>query len=263
MTASPSVRIDWRRLASGSAKEQAAFAAEVGCLLGRLDCQPPETDDAIAHWMKLDRWPPRASRTRPTHRPASAIKATHEGQSANAWNATPAAPPRSTSTRPAGKVILQHTGTSTWGVSLVLESCPPMDAITATTRASQTASDPTHRQPRLRRSRCVEDGDPMTRHPSAVVERGHRMRGGLPGRAARAGCARCLAAHGGRSNGGLPAAHSTADTPGSRVRTYPAAKQAGTATTETRTTFTAAARGRSASKTMTEVSTSGWMRYVA
>lgn len=48
----------WRSLAAGGPVQRQQFITEIGRRLGHPGYQPPDTGDAIAHWIEYDSWQP-------------------------------------------------------------------------------------------------------------------------------------------------------------------------------------------------------------
>jgi hypothetical protein len=125
----------WRLLAAGDAEQQQRFIAEIGLRLGRPDYQPPDSGDAIAHWMRFD------SGQRPS-KPHRLFSETREHCSTRQATASPRSNDRQERSafwfrvnRVGGSVLLHHRHIRP---VLIREWSPSMDGITATIWASQT-----------------------------------------------------------------------------------------------------------------------------
>jgi hypothetical protein len=131
----------WRSLAAGDPAEQQQFITAIGQRLGRPGYQPPDTGDAIAHWMKYDSW-------RPPSRPHTIFPQTRRcgyGPDRPAMTSRQSLQRHERSTlwfqlyRRGGRVILHHGHIRP---VLIRDWSPSMDGITATIWASQTTLHP-------------------------------------------------------------------------------------------------------------------------
>lgn len=137
----------WRALAAGDPAQRQQVTAEIGRSLGRPSYQPPDTGDAIAHWIEYDSW-------QPPSQPAATYPQTREAGAPRppaVSHQTLQRQQRSTTyfalNRRGGNVILHHRHIRP---VLVRDWSPPMDGITATIWASQTTiphGRPEHRPP--------------------------------------------------------------------------------------------------------------------
>lgn len=128
---------EWRGVASGDRAEQQRFIDEVGRRMSHASYRPPESGDAIAHWMRYDSTQPpsRPHKTYPETREHGAMRsATISAQSRNRQD-------RSTTwfarNRRGGPVILHHRHIRP---VLIRDWSPQMDGITATIWASRTTT---------------------------------------------------------------------------------------------------------------------------
>jgi hypothetical protein len=149
----------WRGLAAGDPAQRQQVTAEVGRLLGRPDYQPPDTGDAIAHWIEYDSWQPPSqpaatypqTRDHGTPRPAAVSQQTLQRQG------------RSTAyfalNRRGGNVILHHRRIRP---VLTRDWSPAMDGITATIWASQATGHPAKWTP-VRTARTAPASPPDSR----------------------------------------------------------------------------------------------------
>jgi TniQ len=127
----------WRRLAAGDAEQQQRFGTEIGLRLGRPDYQPPESGDAIAHWMQFDS-------DRPPSKPHTLFPDTREHGSTRTVKASPQSNARQDRNafwfrinRRGGSVLLHHRHIRP---VLIRDWSPPMDGIAATIWQSQTTN---------------------------------------------------------------------------------------------------------------------------
>lgn len=128
----------WRALAGDPAQRQ-QVTAEIGRRLGRPGYQPPDTGDAIAHWIEYDSWQPpsRPAGTYPqtrdhgTTRPAAVSQQTLQRQERSAQYYA--------LNRRGGNAILHHRHIRP---VLIRDWSPAMDGITATIWASQATGHP-------------------------------------------------------------------------------------------------------------------------
>lgn len=129
----------WRSLAAGDAPNRQQVTAEIGRRLGRPGYHPPDTGDAIAHWIEYDSWQPpsQPTTTYPQTREAGAPRPAAVSQQ------TLQRQERSTAyfavNRRGGNVILHHRHIRS---VLVRDWSPAMDGITATIWASQATGHP-------------------------------------------------------------------------------------------------------------------------
>jgi hypothetical protein len=137
----------WRSLAAGDPAHRQQFITEIGRRLGRPGYQPPDTGDAIAHWIEYDSWQPpsRPATTYPQTRDYGALRPAAVSQQSLQRQERSAL--FFALNRRGGNVILHHRHIRP---VLVRDWSPPMDGITATIWASQTTLS--HGRPDQRRA---------------------------------------------------------------------------------------------------------------
>lgn len=130
---------EWRSLAAGDTAQRQQVIAEIGRRLGRPGYQPPDTGNAIAHWIEYDSWQPPSqptatylqTRDHGTARPAAVSQQILQRQDRSAAYFA--------LNRRGGNVILHHRHIRP---VLVRDWSPAMDGITATIWASQATGHP-------------------------------------------------------------------------------------------------------------------------
>jgi hypothetical protein len=127
----------WRHKAAGDANQQRQFTTEVGRRLHRSHYQPPNGDNAVAHWMIFDCWRPPSlpDTTFPDTRHHGAIHPPKVGAQSRDRHSRSAF--WFAHTRRGGGAILHHRHIRS---VLIRDWSPKMDGIAGTIWASQTTS---------------------------------------------------------------------------------------------------------------------------
>lgn len=143
-----------RQQASGSPEQQERFLTEIGRLLDHPGYRPPDSGDAIAHWMKYDspRPPSRPEKLFPETREYGALRPA--GTSAQSQDRTSRSAYWFAINRRGGSTLLHHRHIRP---VLIRDWSPQMDGITATIFASKTTID-LHRK---QESRFDSAGSPL------------------------------------------------------------------------------------------------------